>query len=250
MAFFTATDVGTSPISASIALARERSEAMVRLRELDVYKATELGIAVSETVANSPLSMSIKDGWERHLSRCKDPEILGGVSQATYDRYTAVRDKHVDFCAANGITCWSEIDKSSANDYGRWLAKKKNLADRTIVLELNLICSIVKWLVEQNLLPLQCRFLLKLSKPDGTTTYCYTKQQVTRLVSFCYADRAFIWLGNVICVLAATGLRINELANLRWSDVDFTVGSISLTDERARPRQGKRILTDQEDYLR
>jgi integrase len=216
---------------------RERSEAEVRLRELDVCKATELGIAPPKLEAPSHFSMSIKDGWERYLARCEDPEILGGVSQATYDRYTAVRDKHVEFYAANGITCWSEIDKSNANDYGRWLAKKKNLADRTIVLELNVICSTVKWLVEQNLLPPECRFLLKLSKPDGTSTYCYTKQQVGRMVSFCYADKALNCLGNVICVLAATGLRINELAKLRWSDIDFAAGTISLTDERARPRR-------------
>jgi integrase len=57
------------------------------------------------------------------------------------------------------------------------------------------------------------------------------------MVSHCYADPMLPWLGNVISASAATGLRINELANLRWADIDFVAESIRITDERARPRR-------------
>ncbi len=117
-----------------------------------------------------------------------------------------------------------------------WLAKKE-YADRTIVLELNVICSVVKWLVEEEHLPPSCRFLLKLSKPEGSTTYCYTKQQVSRMVEFCNATPSLDWLAQVIIALATSGLRINELAKLRWTDIDFPSNTICLTDERARPRR-------------
>ena len=105
------------------------------------------------------------------------------------------------------------------------------------MLELNLLCSVVKWLVEEQHLPASCRFLLKLSKPDGSTTYCYSKQEVTRMVKFCYATPDLVWLGYVITALATSGLRINELAKLRWSDLDLESSTIRLTDERARPRR-------------
>lgn len=82
-----------------------------------------------------------------------------------------------------------------------------------------------------------CRFLLKLSKPDGSTTFCYTKQQVTRIIAFCYASPSLVWLGQVITALATSGLRINELAKLRWTDIDLPSNTIRLTDERARPRR-------------
>ena len=39
------------------------------------------------------------------------------------------------------------------------------------------------------------------------------------------------WLGNVAMALACTGMRISELASLRWSDIDFVSNMIKLTDE-------------------
>jgi integrase len=216
---------------------RDREAAIKQLHQLDFRKAVELGLAKPEVGKGDAAPLSIVDGWAAYLARCEDPEILGGVSPATRKRYTAVRDKHIQFCATSGVDCWSQIDKKATNDYGRWLAKKRDLADRSIVLELNLVCSVVKWLVEENYLPPQCRFLLKLSKPDGTSTFCYTKDQVRRMIAYCSAEPALGWLGNIITGLVTTGLRINELGKLRWTDIDFTAGTICITDERARPRR-------------
>jgi integrase len=48
------------------------------------------------------------------------------------------------------------------------------------------------------------------------------------------------WLGDVILALATTGLRISELAGLRWSDIDLDGGMIRLIDETgSRRHRGK-----------
>jgi integrase len=216
---------------------RERADAINRLHRLDLQKAIDLGLAESKSVEHDLQPLPIEEGWATYLSRCEEVEILGGVSSDTRKRYKSVRDKHIQFCTARRINCWSQINKKTTNAYGSWLAKEKRLADRTIVLELNLVCSVVKWLVEERFLPPECRFLLKLSKPDGTTTFCYTKEQVKRMIAYCDADPALRWLGDVITGLGTTGLRINELAKLRWTDIDFAADTICITDERARPRR-------------
>ena len=214
---------------------KDREEALRRLRKLDLQKAIEVGLV--EIVDQSvPDDVELDRGWQVYMDRCEQPEILEGVSEGTRKRYRAVRDKHTTFCEEKGYKTWSTMTKTTTKEYGVWLAKKE-YADRTIVLELNVICSIVKWLVEEEHLPPSCRFLLKLSKPDGTTTFCYTKQQVTRMIAFCYESPSLVWLGQVITALATSGLRINELAKLRWTDVDFPSNTIRLTDERARPRR-------------
>ena len=214
---------------------RDREEALRRLRDLDRQKALEFGLVEPERQDTTD-DVSIDRGWQLYMERCEQPEILDGVSPATQQRYRAVRDKHIPFSVARGYSFWSEMNRKVTLKYGDWLAKK-NLADRTIVLELNLICSVVKWLVEENHLPASCRFLLKLSKPDGSDTFCYTKEQVTRMVAFCRADAGLFWLADVITALATSGLRINELAELRWTDIDLPSNTIRLTDERARPRR-------------
>ena len=216
---------------------RDREEALRCLRNLDRQKAIELGLAKAE-LQDVNHELSIELGWQLYMDRCEQPEILEGVSPATRQRYAAVRDKHVKFCGAKAYTTWSEMTKKTTKEYGVWLAKKE-YADRTIVLEVNVICSVVKWLVEEEYLPASCRFLLKLSKPEGSTTYCYTKRQVTRVIEFCNTTTSLVWLAQVITALATSGLRINELAKLRWSDIDLSSNTLCLTDERARPRRNQ-----------
>jgi integrase len=198
--------------------------------------AVELGLVQAVDSQVSKNDVTIERGWQLYLERCEQPEILEGVSPATRKRYMAVRDKHVKFCEESKYCHWSEMTKKTTKQYGGWLAKK-DYSDRTIVLELNLVCSIVKWLVEEEHLPPSCRFLLKLSKPEGSTTYCYTRHQIVRIVAFCNSKPDLVWLGQVIIALATSGLRINELARLRWTDIDLQSNTIRLTDERARPRR-------------
>jgi integrase len=55
----------------------------------------------------------------------------------------------------------------------------------------------------------------------------------------------FAELADLIIALACTGLRISELASLRWSDLDLESGRLKLTDETGRPNQsgsGRREL--------
>jgi integrase len=56
------------------------------------------------------------------------------------------------------------------------------------------------------------------------------------MVEHCRACHGLHWLGAVIVALASTGLRISELASLRWTDLDLRSKTIRLTDERASRR--------------
>jgi integrase len=51
------------------------------------------------------------------------------------------------------------------------------------------------------------------------------------MVDFCQADAKLRWLGDVVVALCCTGLRISELAAVRWGDVDLETGMLSLPDE-------------------
>jgi integrase len=44
-------------------------------------------------------------------------------------------------------------------------------------------------------------------------------------------------LANAILALAHTGMRISELASLRWSDVDLEANTIRVMDERSSRRR-------------
>ncbi|MCA9032793.1 MAG: tyrosine-type recombinase/integrase [Planctomycetaceae bacterium] len=234
-------------------MAKEESEAINNLRLLDRAKAIELGLAQRESVtAESRRGLSLDSGWTKFLDHCDRPAVMGGVSHNTLKRYRAVRTKHVEFCNQQQIRDWSEIGREQTEAYGRWLAAKDYSA-RSIYLELTLLVSINKWLIQSKLLSSELRFHLRLTKPTGTDTHCYTRQQVSRMLKHCESSRSGRWIRPILVTLATTGMRIGELMELRWRDVDFEAGVVQVVDDRfsgrkrlvgtARTTKGKRSRT-------
>src|SRR5262249_26327083 len=81
---------------------------------------------------------------------------------------------------------------------------------------------------------------LTIEKFPGERAYCYTLAEVQAMVRHCRANPDLDWLHSVIVGLARTGMRISELASLRWSDIDLKRGLVMLTDETGVPvRRGK-----------
>ncbi len=213
---------------------RDHEEAVQQLKLLDHRKAVELGLARPVTVSLVE-AIAIVDGWKDYMEFCGRAQVLGGVSPGSFKRYRAVRDKHIKFCARHGITAWKDFDKRAIEKYGNWLSKK--YADRTVYVELTLLKSVNLWLIKDKKLPAEAKLSYELKKPQGTDTYCYTRQQVTTMIERCMASAKLVWLGRVILALAHTGVRISELAGLRWSDVDLASRTIRVQDERASRRK-------------
>jgi integrase len=214
---------------------RDYGEAVENLRQLDRQIAIRRGL-VAPSVLESAGDVSMPQGWDSYLAHCQRPEVVGGVSPGTVNRYRSVRDKHVAFCGRQDIMFWHQINRANVEGYAKWLEKERYFP-RTLYLELTLIKSVVLWLIDEGLVPPTCKLRLELAKPQGTDTYCYTRDQVAAMVSLCRSMPALTWLGDVLVALTCTGLRISELASLRWSDVDMTVRTIRLTDERASARR-------------
>ncbi|MEI8372319.1 MAG: site-specific integrase [Planctomycetota bacterium] len=213
---------------------RDRDEAIERLKAIDLHKALELGLAKPEAAKPSE-SICITAGWQSFMGYCDRGPVMGGVSAGTYKRYRAVRDKHIKFCARQGIADWNCFDNSAIEKYGNWLTKR--YADRTVYLELTLLKSVNQWLIENKKLPADARIKCRLSKPQGSDTYCYNRDEVAAMLKHCESNLSLGWLLNVIIALAHLGVRIGELAGLRWSDVDLTNNVITIADERASRRK-------------
>lgn len=115
--------------------------------------------------------------------------------------------------------------------------RQRKAAYRTLYLELTTIKTVNKWLIESELLPANCKLIYKLTKPQGTDTHCYSRREVAAMFAQCGQTPGLEWLSRVIVALAHTGLRISELAGLRWSDIDLHTGTIRVADERSSRRR-------------
>jgi integrase len=133
------------------------------------------------------------------------------------------------------LTTWIEFDKAALEKYGNWVSR--NFAYRTSYFELTLLKSVNGWLIENKKLPADAKIVYPLSKPQGTDTYCYTREEVAAMVKHCQAKLNLGWLAIVIVALAHLGVRIGELAGLRWTDMDLQANMVTVADERASRRK-------------
>jgi integrase len=99
-------------------------------------------------------------------------------------------------------------------------------------LEITTLLQAINYFIDEDLLPSNNKIVLPIKKPTDSDTYCYTAEQVEAMLSFCRASKDLEWLAEVILGLAATGMRISELAALKWDAVDFKRNIIEVKDER------------------
>lgn len=216
---------------------RNYEEAQSRLRRLDHIMAVRHNLTDTAVPADVD-EITIAEGWKRFMAHCQRSPVMGGVSPNTIKRYRAVRDKHLKFCDSRNLRVWSQVTRKTTQEYGQWLAEQ-NYAVRSQYLELTLLVSVNKWLIEEELLPASARFRISLSKAQGSDTYCFSREEVEAMVLHCQNSPHLEWIKNVIIGLASTGMRIGEFVSLRWSDLDFANNVIQLTDERSSRRRNQ-----------
>jgi hypothetical protein len=149
---------------------------------LDRKIAVERGLAMPaiEAVAKE---LTIADGWQRFLDHRGRPQLMGGVSSPTLKRYKQVRAHHLEFCERHRLELWSQIDKTVTENFGKW--RGDSIADPTLKFELELVVTVLKFLVEEKMLPASQLFRLRLSKPQGSDRYCFKREEVAAMIEYC-----------------------------------------------------------------
>ena len=198
----------------------------------------EAGKIDRSVLLTSTQSLTLLEGrllYEEHIKR---PVVTGGTRSTTQKRYRAVLDKFIEWASDNGIRNWSQVNRRTLERYASYL-EDLGKSGNTIYLELTTLKQIVKWLISECHLPETCRITMKLSRDTDSTTYCWTPPEFQAIIEYCQLSPELEWLGNVCMTLGLTGMRISELAQLRWTNFDFHHEIIKLVDESRRKKTVK-----------
>lgn len=212
-----------------------KAEAIKALALLDEACAVQFGlIELKQSPApttNNTLSLATgRKLYEEHIGRSR---VTGGVKDSTKKRYRTVFDKFAAWGAKNGIADFSKVDANALNRYASFL-EKQGYAQKTLLYELTLMKQSVRWLIEEGHLVGCDPIKLKLRKVESQRAYCYRPAEVEAILQHCRDEPKLGWIGDAVTGLVCTGMRIDELANLKWTDVDFSNNRITLTDESSR----------------
>ena len=208
----------------------------VKTKEEIPERLYQLDDVLSSSKTN-PISLKTKEplvleeGRRLYMEHQSRPRSLGGVKTSSFKRYRAVMDKFIAFCKTEvKISNWDQVDTLVLEKYASWL-DKNGYAYRTQYLEIICLKQVINWVVENELILKPAKINIKVSKARGSDTYCWMPVEVQAMTALCEANVKLHWLGGVIGALASTGLRISELASLRWADIDFENQRIQIKDE-------------------
>lgn len=210
---------------------KDPAKALQNLEELDRVKAVEFGVAEASVLNQmNSRAIGLSEGWDLYRNHLARPEVARGASAKTRQRYAAIADKFLDYAKKYGIRFWRDMTDELLGRYVQHL-QRKGYAERTQYMEGTLVKQIVKWLAEEGLIPRDRQLKLRLRKVQGTQTHCWAKTEVAAMLEHCREAPDLCWLADVIVALANTGLRISELAALRWSDVNLELGMIAVSND-------------------
>ena len=208
----------------------------VKTKEEIPERLYQLDDVLSSSRTN-PISLKTKEplvleeGRRLYMEHQSRPRSLGGVKTSSFKRYRAVMDKFIAFCKTEvKISNWDQVDTLVLEKYASWL-DKNGYAYRTQYLEIICLKQVINWVVENELILKPAKINIKVSKARGSDTYCWMPGEVQAMTALCEDNVKLHWLGGVIGALASTGLRISELASLRWADIDFENQRIQIKDE-------------------
>jgi len=208
----------------------ERTEALDALRQLDAAMAVKFGLANASILHTTQEKMlPLKDGIKLYMDSVQRPAAMGGAAKATFKRYRAVFDKFEAFAARRHIHHWQEVNKRLLEEYGGWL-RDEEFAPATLYLEINTLKQIVKWLIGEGQLPETAKIKLAVKKIGDSDRFCYRPEQVNAILEHAFGDPDLHWLGNAVVGLVYTGLRIGELAQLRWAAIDLDQKVVRIID--------------------
>ena len=190
---------------------RDYKEAIAAVQKLDVTQAVALNLADPAILNVGHDQVSLAEGRQLYEEHVRRPRVVGGARPTSSKRYRAVLDKFLPFARKSGVSAWNQVGKKLLEQYAAFL-QKEGYAYATQYLELTTLKQIVKFLIEIKRLPASQAIYLPMSKAQGTTTYCWRKEEIQAMLALCQATLELAWIEKIIIALACTGLRISELA--------------------------------------
>ncbi|GIM30124.1 hypothetical protein CPJCM30710_27900 [Clostridium polyendosporum] len=132
-----------------------------------------------------------------------------------------------------------ELKAEYFNEYIAYMKLQKGLSNNTINIRLRTIRAFLRWLNKEDYI-INIHSKIKLLKTPIDTVHPLSASEVKSLLKLCNLN-TFVGLRDytVMVLILDTGIRINELLNLKIDDVNLKTGIITVRAEIAKTRASR-----------
>lgn len=222
---------GINPCNRHSLSANNLEDALRTLHQLDLVMAVKNGRVKYEEVADQLRKpLSIEEGISRYIKERERDLFHGQIRKKTLNRYRPILVKFAEYCLKSGAKNWIEVDTDLVKDYQTYLFNQGYMKP-TVGMETTLIKQTVKYFVSKNLLPAHSKIDIKVPKNKETNRYAFSIDEVEAILEKAKSLQQGDWMYRALLGLTFTGMRVNELVSLKWSDIDFENNLIHIRDE-------------------
>ncbi len=151
----------------------------------------------------------LADGYYEHCQR-------RGRAKKTLVKYKGQLERFKNWCDSENIRRARTFSPDDLFAYRTYLAEQCGLSAKSIYTETIVIKQLFKWATKNGYLSRNLVEPVSFPKVKSPKQPCFTIEQVELLIS-----NADPWAVPIFAALAFTGMRIGELQQLRWEDVDL-----------------------------
>ncbi len=199
---------------------RDLEQAKKLTFELDIAKAVEFGLGHPQLLKHNRSDfLEVEAGVNIFLSHLDRPDVAGGPKESTRKRYRRIIRAFESYAQRRKRMYWDHVDADFLNAYAE--ERRRTCTLSSVVTELVLIRAIHKHLVDNRFLDDSCRLPYRIRRTKESTMYCPTTEEVNAIETELSERPSLQWLRSAVSMLAQTGLRHGELAQLTWCDIDF-----------------------------
>jgi site-specific recombinase XerD len=155
---------------------------------------------------------AVQELADSYHSYCK----ARNLARKTLVKYDGQLRHFKKWCKAEGIQRARTFCPDDLFAYRAYLAEECELSNKSIYSETILIKQLFKWAAKNGYLSRNLLEPIRFEKVRSPKQPCFTIEQVDLLLS-----NAEKWAVPMFATLAFTGMRIGELQQLHWDDVDF-----------------------------
>ena len=200
------------------------------------------GLGTSNKAAARRKAIEIAGRIESGTPRARDPRITidalidrylefhaaKGLAPKSMSKYTADLAKLQAYCAANGPMLATRFVERDFFPFKQWLEGQSHkqgttYANKTCYTTLTIVKQLFKWGWRSGLTPGYALAGVSLPSAKAKPQPCFTAEQVEAMLEAA-DEREWAVFG----VLAYTGMRVNELVQLRWEDVLLDRGELGV----------------------
>lgn len=213
---------------------RERMTLGVRTRPEAEAAIKLLDCPELEAAEEKPLA------WGDLQTQFLDHKRSTGKAAKTITRYTAALDAFSRFLKKKGIESADQISLADLEGYVAFRTGDEECDPKTAYTDALVIKGAFKWAAKASRKMLKVNPALDWETPEPVKPKrkAYTPEEVAKLET-CVRS----WLQPIITTLAWSGMRIGELINLRWKDIDLNQRVIHIRVQEEWKPKGRRDRT-------